>query len=79
MTRQFLKHLINKGKKEVVLLSGFIQFPAIIAHPIPGIHSNIYELFLLIFHYSGPPPLLGDTLNWASPLTVRDRVDDIHI
>lgn len=55
ISRQFLKHLIHKGKREVVFLGGFILFPIINTHSSLGSLSYCYELFLVILHDNSAP------------------------
>lgn len=71
------KHLINKGKREMVLSGGFIQFPIINTHPPCNSFPYSYELFLLFSMIL--VPFFRNTFHQTYPFTIRDGFDDVCI
>jgi len=74
MASQSFKHLINEGKREMVLTSCCSKLLIVNANSNLRGKSSLDELFVLIFHY-GETGFLWNRVDRTDPLPIRNGID----
>ena len=75
MSSQAFKHLVDEEQRKVVFMSGRIQLSIVNSNTNLGRQSCLYQLFLLIL-YHRKTSFLGDRMNRANPLAIRNGIND---
>jgi len=74
VANQTFKHLINKGKRKMVLTSCCIKLPIVNANSNFRGMSSLDQLFVLVFHH-GETEFLWNRMDRTNSLAIRNGID----